>query len=225
LADFPIQAHANGVGNPCAMYRKSIKKEAYPQAELICDPLNLLDIAPVADGAAALLLCRHELLPGKSSFPAVRITASAQASDTLSLHDRQDMLFFEAAQRSTSLALQKAGRSRDEVDFFEYHDSFSIFAALSLEAAGFAARGEGWKAAREGRFAMDGELPCATLGGLKARGNPGGATGVYQAVEAALQLRGLAGRNQVHNARCGMIQSLGGPASTAVTHILERLEA
>ena len=64
----------------------------------------------------------------------------------------------------------------------------------------------------------------ATLGGHKARGNPLGAAGVYQAVEACLQLRDEAGAAQVPHARIGMIQALAGTGSTAVTHILVRAE-
>jgi acetyl-CoA C-acetyltransferase len=67
---------------------------------------------------------------------------------------------------------------------------------------------------------LTGQIPVATFGGLKARGHPLGATGVYQAVEATMQLRGTAGANQVGDARLGMIQSLGGMAATAVTHVL-----
>ena len=58
-------------------------------------------------------------------------------------------------------------------------------------------RGEGWKLAADGKLALTGELPIMTMGGLKARGNPLGATGVYQVVEAVLQLRGEAGKNQI----------------------------
>jgi acetyl-CoA C-acetyltransferase len=101
------------------------------------------------------------------------------------------------------------------------YDSYSIYAALSLEAAGFIQRGEGWKLANDGRLKRDGDLPISTFGGLKARGNPGGATGVYQAVEAALQLRGQAGENQVKDALRALIQCLAGPAYSAVTHVLE----
>jgi acetyl-CoA C-acetyltransferase len=107
------------------------------------------------------------------------------------------------------------------VDLFELYDSYSIYAALALEAAGFTERGEGWKLAQDGELERDGELPIATFGGLKARGNPGGATGVYQAVEATLQLRGQAGPNQVKGAQRALIQCLAGPASSAVTHVLE----
>ena len=98
----------------------------------------------------------------------------------------------------------------------------TIYAALALEAAGFAAAGEGWKLALDGTLKPGGKLPILTLGGCKARGNPLGAAGMYQIVEAALQLRGQAGPGQLVNPRRALVQTLGGPASTAVTHVLER---
>ncbi len=223
LAGFALNAHANAVGNENAMFRKAISLEAYHKAEPVSDPLNMFDVAPNADGAAAILLTRAELLPKDFSHPLVRIAASASASDTLGLHNRADPLWFAAAQVSVEQALRKAGKQREQVDLFEYHDAFSIYAALSLEAAGFALTGQGWKLAADGSIGLTGQIPCATLGGSKARGNPGGATGVYQAVEATLQLQGRAGPNQVDGAKIAMIQCLGGPAATAVTHILERI--
>jgi acetyl-CoA C-acetyltransferase len=223
LAGFPLVAHANGAGNARAMFQKAIKPELYARAEIVSEPLNMFDVAPVADGAAALVLTRRELLPADFPQPLVKIAASASVSDTLALHDRPEPLLFGAARLSVEQALAKAGVALDAIDFFELHDAFSIYAALSLEAAGFAAPGQGWKLAADGSIALQGRIPVGTLGGLKARGYPGGATGVYQAVEAVQQLRGSAGRNQLNGAACGMIQSLGGPASTAVTHILQKL--
>jgi acetyl-CoA C-acetyltransferase len=224
LLGFPLIAHANGVGNQNAMFRKAITPEAYRKAEPLCDPLKLFDVAPFADGAAALILTRLELLPKGYHYPAIHVAASTIASDTLSLADRADPLWFTAAQTSVEQAYLKAGINSQQVDLFEYHDAFSIFAALSLEAAGFASRGTSWQLAADGSIALTGQVPCATMGGLKARGNPGGATGVYQAVEATLQLRGQAGTNQIADAKIALIQSLGGPASVAVTHILAREE-
>jgi len=218
---FPVAAHAHGVGNKFAMFRKAIKPEVYTKAETVSDPLNMFDIAPIADGAAALLLTRRDLLPKQFPYPLVRIAASTNSSDTLALHDRPNPLLFTTVKTSVEQALQKAEITLDEIQFFECHDAFSIFSALSLEAAGFAAPGTGWKLAADGDVTLKGRIPCGTMGGLKARGNPGGASGVYQAVEAVLQLRGCAGPNQLDGARFGLIQSLGGPASTAVTHILE----
>ncbi len=133
------------------------------------------------------------------------------------------MLYFDTAQLSAGKAMKQAGITLDQINFFEYHDMFSIYAALQLEAVGFAIKGKGWKLAADGAIGLKGKIPCATMGGLKARGFPGGATGVYQAVEAATQLRGKAGANQIADAKYGLIQSLGGPASTAISHVLERL--
>ena len=221
FAGFALTAHANGAGNPCAMYRKAISAESYNRAGVVSEPLNLFDVAPNADGAAALLLTRPERLPPGFPRPLVRVTGSSLVTDTLALHDRPDPLTFQAAHVSVERACRQARITPLQVDLFELFDAYSIYTALSLEAAGFAARGEGWKLAQDGSLERTGSLPIATMGGLKARGNPGGATGVYQVVDAVLQLRGEAGANQIPNARRALVQSLGGPASTVVTHVLE----
>ena len=224
FASFALTAHSNGEGNPNAMFRKAIKAEMYAKAEPVSPPLNMFDIAPNADGAAALVLTRRELIPSDGQKQLVKIAGSGASSDTLALHDRKDMLYFDTAQISAVKAMKQAGITLGQVDFFEYHDVFSIYAALQLEAVGFAGSGQGWKLAADGEISLKGKIPCATMGGMKARGYPGGASGVYQAVEAVSQLRGQAGKNQLAGARYGLIQSLGGPASTAVSHILQRID-
>jgi acetyl-CoA C-acetyltransferase len=94
-------------------------------------------------------------------------------------------------------------------------------AALSLEACGFAERGQGPRLGLEGQIHPTGRVPIATRGGLKARGHPVGATGAYQIVEVAQQLRGEAGATQVPGAKIGMAQNIGGSGATIVTHILK----
>lgn len=218
---FSMNAHANGKGNPRAMFRNILKPGAFAKAAMVADPVNLFDSAPDADGAAALVLTRAERAADLVSQP-VHILGSAAATDRLALQDRADLLYFQAAARSAEQALRRAQVTLDEIDLFELHDSFTIVSALSLEAVGFAARGEGWRWATNGGEALGikGKLPISTFGGLKARGNPAGAAGVYQAVEAVLQLRKAAGDNQVADAKVALIQNLGGLASTAVTHVL-----
>jgi acetyl-CoA C-acetyltransferase len=224
FSGFPVIAHANGASNPNAMFQKAIKPELYQRGGMVSEPLNLFDIAPGADGAAAVVLTRPELLPKQFGHPLVRVSGSSVVTDTLALHDRPDPLVFNAARLSVERACSMAGKMPVDVDLFELFDAFSVYGALSLEAAGLAERGQGWQLAQNGRLQLDGELPISTFGGLKARGNPGGATGLYQAVEAVLQLRGVAGKNQVPGAKVAMIQALGGPASTAVTHVLEAID-
>jgi acetyl-CoA C-acetyltransferase len=223
FAGFPIVAHANGESNPNAMFRKAISLEGYQRAGAVSDPLNLFDVAPHADGAAAVLIARREVIPPGFHHTQVRISGSSAATDTLALHDRPDPLTFNAARLSVERACRQAGILPQDIDLFELFDAYSIYTALSLEAAGFAEKGKSPQLGLDGRLDLRAGLPIATFGGLKARGNPGGATGVYQVVEAALQLRGEAGANQVPDARLALVQCLGGPASSAVTHVLERL--
>jgi acetyl-CoA C-acetyltransferase len=224
FAGFAVTAHANGASNKHAMFQKAIKPEIYAKAGMVSDPLNMFDMAPNADGAAALVLTRRDLLPADWNNPLVKIAGSGASSDTLALHDRKDMLFFDTANLSAGKAMKQAGVILDEVDLFEYHDTFSIYAALQLEAIGFAVKGKGWKLAADNEIGLKGKIPCGTMGGMKARGFAGGAAGVYQAVDAVAQLRGQAEANQVADAKTALIQSLGGPASTAVSHVLQRSE-
>lgn len=217
---FSINAHANGSRNPNAMFRNLIKPGSFARAPMVADPVNLFDGAPDADGAAALVLTTVERAADMVPQP-VRLTASAVATDSLTLHDRPDPLVLRAAQQSAARAYAQADVELSAINLFELHDEYTILAALSLEAAGFAERGQGWKLAQDGAISLQGSIPISTFGGLKARGNPIGATGVYQAVEACLQLRGQAGDNQISGARIALIQNLGGLGATAITHILQ----
>ncbi len=217
--NFSINAHANGGKSANAMYRNQIKPGAFARAPMISDPVSLFDSAPDADGAAAVILTTVERAADLVPHP-VEIVASAAASDTLAIAERADLLDLRAVRTSIYKALQQAGLAQRDIDLFELHDAFTILSTLTLEAGGFAERGQGWKLAKDGQISLTGTLPLCTFGGLKSRGNPVGATGIYQAVEAALQLRGAAGANQVADARVAMIQSVGGFGSTAITHIL-----
>ena len=218
FANFSVNAHANGAKNEYAMFRNLIKADRFAGAPIVADPVNLFDVAPEADGAAAVILARTERAADMVPQP-VRILASAVATDTLAVHDRPDPLFLAAANLSAGRAYEQASITPRDIDVLELHDVATVITALSLEAIGFAERGEGWRLAAENKIGLAGQLPISTFGGLKSRGNPLGATGVYQAVEAALQLRGQGGANQVANAEIAMTQNLGGIGSTAVTHL------
>jgi acetyl-CoA C-acetyltransferase len=190
---------------------------------MISDPVSLFDGAPDADGAAAVVLTTLDRAADMVPDP-IEIAGSSVATDTLALQDREDMLYLKAANLSAHRAYGQAGIAPDDVDLFELHDAFTILSVLSLEAAGFSERGQGWKWSERGGESIGilGKLPLSTFGGLKSRGNPAGASGVYQAVEACMQLRGTAGDNQVLHAQLAVIQNLGGLGCTAVTHVLRR---
>jgi len=219
---FAMNSHHNATTNPYAMFPHEITAQQFEQARTVASPITLLDASGIGDGAAAVVLAPVDLA-ALSGRPIVQVRASASATDTVALHDRRDPLFLQAAFESAQRAYAMAAVRPEDLDFLELHDAFTIMSALSLEACGLAPRGRGVTLAIEGEITRQGRIPICTLGGLKARGHPVGATGVYQVVEAVQQLRGAAGPNQVHGARLGMTQNIGGSGANVITHILERM--
>lgn len=220
FAPFSINAHANAVHNPNARFHDSLSMAAYQKATMIADPINVMDASPMGDGSAAVLLVPADALRQNGRKNIVRVAASAAATDTIAIHNRREPTWLKAAELSSRQAYAQAGLSPDDINLFELHDAFTIMATLSLEACGFAERGKGPRLALDNQIRPTGRIPIATRGGLKARGHPVGATGMYQLVEVIQQLRGECGETQVPNAHIGMAQNIGGSGSNIITHIL-----
>jgi acetyl-CoA C-acetyltransferase len=219
LVNFSVTAHQNARHNPNALFRnQSVTAETARTSRIIHAPLRLMDCSPICDGAAAVLLAPTEQAKGYSAH-SVRLLASSVATDRFRVEDRANPLWLEAADISAQKAFRQAGITHEQVDFFEVHDAFSIMACMLLEAAGFAEPGEGWRLAADEHIGLRGEIPITTMGGLKARGHPIGATALYQACEIVQQLTGQAGKNQLDNPKIGMMQSIGGAASTLICHL------
>jgi acetyl-CoA C-acetyltransferase len=220
FASFAVNAHANAMPNPFARFHEPTTIEDYLRASMIADPINLMDASAIGDGAAAAVVVPLELVKS-SSRKIIRVAASSAATDTIAIDHRKDPLWLKAAAKSGQQAYSQAGFTPSEIDVFELHDAFSIMAVLSLEANGFADRGTGPRLALDGEILPTGRIPIATRGGLKARGHPVGATGMYQVVEVVQQLRGEAFGSQIDHARIGMTQNIGGSGSNIITHIFQ----
>ena len=206
-------AYSQACGNPNAFYHLRLNEEKLSHQALSNNPLGMFDCAALADGAAALLITRMDKLPENFSHLPVKIIGSANAIAPLSLHDRRNLLHYGSCAASAEKAFKHADIPQSEVDIWEVWDAFSIDAILTREAIGLAPSGEGWKA--DGRY-------YSSMGGCLGRGNPTGASGAYQAAEAALQIRGEAGQCQIHDVRTAFVQCIGGLGGTAVTHLLSR---
>ena len=220
FAGFSVNAHANAMHNPFARFHEPITAESYAKAPMIADPINLMDASAIGDGAAAAILVPLDRVRGSAGGRIVKIAGSGAATDTIAIDQRSEPTWLKAAYLSSKMAYEQAGLSPKDIDLFELHDAFSIMAALSLEANGFAEKGRGPQLALDGEILLSGRIPVATRGGLKARGHPVGATGMYQIVEVVQQLRGEAVGSQVEKARIGMAQNIGGSGSNIITHIL-----
>lgn len=220
FANFSVNAHHNAVNNPNAMFRKGISADVYHRSPVISPPITRHDSSPICDGAAAVILCPLDRVKDLSTRHPIQVLASATVTDSIATADRRTLVELDAARHSANTAYRQAGLSPADIDVFELHDAFTIIAALSLEACGFADCGKGTELAQNGDIFVDGKVPVSTMGGLKGRGHPVGATGLYQVVDLVTQLRDEAGKNQVNDAEIGMTQNIGGTGATVITHIL-----
>ena len=221
FAPFSINAHANAMHNPFARLHQKITIDQFEKSAMVATPVNLLDASPIGDGAAAVILVPAEKVASLPGKPRIILAGSASATDSIAVHSRRDPLFLSAAYQSAKRAYEMANVGPEDIDVFELHDAFSIMSALSLEACGFAERGQGVQLGLDNEIGPMGRVPICTRGGLKARGHPVGATGMYQIVEVVQQLRGECNGTQVEGARIGMAQNIGGSGATILTHILK----
>jgi acetyl-CoA C-acetyltransferase len=218
LAQVAVKNHYNGARNPIAQFRQEITIDTVINSSLIADPLRLFDCSPITDGAAAVIVAPLERAREFTDAP-IRILASAQASDTIALHDRRDISTLDATVHAGRRALGQARLQHREIDMVEVHDCFTIAELCAIEDLGFCAKGEAGRLTEEGITALDGDIPINPSGGLKACGHPVGATGIKQIAELVRQLRGEANGRQV-DGEIGMAHNVGGTGATVVVHIL-----
>lgn len=223
LASVAVKNHKNGAKNPNAQFRSEITIEQVMNSTLVADPLGLLDCSPVTDGGAAVILCSMELAKKFTETP-VKIIASAQASDTISLYERESFTSLKAVTEAATKAYKQANLKPEDIDVAEVHDCFTIAEIVVSEDLGFFEKGLGGTAVESGKTSIEeGIIPINTSGGLKSKGHPVGATGIAQIIELYEQLTGQAGKRQVKNARIGLAQNMGGSGASCVINILEAI--
>ena len=220
LASVAVKNHRNGLMNPRAQFRMEITVEGVINSVKVADPLNILDCSPISDGAAAAILVPADMVK-KFNKPGVKVIGTGHATDTIALHDRDDLTTLAAVSESAERAYKMSGKGPKDIDFVEVHDCFTIAEIIVSESLGLFDRGKGGPAVEAGDTSLEGRIPINASGGLKSKGHPVGATGVAQIVEITEQLRGEAGERQLKNARVGMAQNMGGSGGSSVVHILE----
>jgi len=221
IAKVAVKNHRNGILNPVSQFKKEITVEQVINSPMVADPLTLFDCSPITDGATVLILCKAELAKKYIDDP-IYIVGSGQASDTLALHDRRSLTTLDATVKAAQEAYKQTGLTSKDIDLVEVHDCFTIAEIVATEDLGFCKKGEGGKLLDEKATEIGGRIPVNTSGGLKSVGHPVGATGIKQAVEVVLQLKGKAGKRQVKDAKIGLTHNVGGSGATAVVHIFSR---
>ncbi|MFH1107488.1 MAG: thiolase domain-containing protein [Candidatus Micrarchaeota archaeon] len=217
LALVAFKNHRNARLNPQAHFHyKDVTMEDIRKSQVVSSPLRLFDCSPITDGAAAVVLSSK-----RAGDRCVQIAGSALATDSISLVQRRELTTFPAARSAASKALSQAGIGIADIGVMEVHDCFTIAELVAMEDVGLCKPGESKEWVRAGRTQINGDVAVNPDGGLKADGHPIGATGVAQACEIVLQLRGEAGARQVKGAQAGLTHNVGGVGGTAAVHVFK----
>jgi len=222
LAMVAVKNHDNALLNFYAHLHQKITLEGIldsPEASTnnpyVSEPLRFFDCCPVSDGGACVILASAEAAR-KLGKPLVRLAGVGQATDTHAVHEREDPTELAAVRLAAQQSFKMAGVQPADVSVAELHDAFTILEIVESEEVGFFPKGQGHLALERGETRLGGRLPINTSGGLKAKGHPVGATGVGQAHEIVLQLRGEAEKRQVANAKVGFTCNFGGFGNNVV---------
>ena len=232
LAQIASKNHQHATKNEYAQFQMEIQVEKVLQKRLqTSKPLGLYDFAPISDGAAALILASHEIAREHTGAP-VYVVGSSSATDYITFPAREDRTGFVASTAAMENAVKMADLEINDIGIAELYDQSTLLEMISLEDLGFSKRGQAWLDIYnsckdyEGFYQIDGKkLFVNTNGGLKADGNPLGATGGAQIFEIVRQLRGEAGDRQVKadgDLRFGCALELEGFGTKAYVHILGR---
>lgn len=230
LAEFSVRSHRNALRNKYAQFHKEISVDAVAGARASAGrPLGMLDFAPISDGASALLLADSELAESYTDKP-VYILGYSQATDYITFPSRDFLTGFLATRLAVEEASKAAEVGLDEVSVLELYDQSTMVGMVSLEDLGLCEEGKAWidihKSCQENGscFELDGKRIFVNVnGGLKADGNPLGATGGAQVFEVVKQLRLEAGERQVNpdgELTYGCVHELEGFGTKAYVHIL-----
>jgi len=204
LAQISVKNHLHATKNEHAQYQRKITVEQVLEARKEArKPLGLYDYAPVSDGASALILANRQVTKKFTDKP-VFIVGSSSATDYLNYPSREDLAHFLVSKIAMKKALQMAGMNLWDIKVLELYDQSTVMEMISLEDLGFCQLGNAWRSIYDscqnykGYYEMNGKKLFVNLnGGLKADGNPLGATGGAQIYEIFKQLRGEAGEMQV----------------------------
>ncbi len=221
LAMVACKNHANALKNPYAHIQRACTLEGAMSSVMISDPLRLYYVCPISDGAASVVLCSMEKAKKFTDNP-IKIAGWGQATDTMTLQEREEPTVLKSVQIASQHAFKMAKLQPKDIDVVELHDAFEILEIAESEDTGFFEKGKAHLAVEKGVTAVDGELPINPSGGLKAKGHPVGATGVAQIAELVWQLRGEAGERQVNDPKRAFACNFGGFGNNTVVHILER---
>jgi len=205
--------HKHSVNNPYSQFRDEYTLDQILKSPEVFSPLTKLQCCPTSDGAAAAVLCSENFVKKHNlQSQAIEILAISMATDMPSSFEEGScikMVGSDMSKKATQEVYKKTGLNANDVQVNELHDCFSCNELLTYEALGLCSEGQAGKLVDAGDVTYGGKWVVNPSGGLISKGHPLGATGLAQLSELTWQLRGMAGKRQVKNAKVALQHNIG----------------
>lgn len=226
LAKVTAKNRYNASLNPYAEVQAPISVEEVLKARLVAYPLTRpMCCSAAVDGAAAAIVCAKDIAKRFTSKPLVTVGAihykGGRFVPPQEVDSEPGMVSMDMTPHVFKVLYEKAGVGPGDIEVAQCHDAMAPEELLAYQVMGFCKPGEEGRMVDEEQTSLKGRIPVNTDGGLAARGNPIGATGLAQVAEIVWQLRGEAGARQIpgrsgKGPKLGAIQNAGGgPAGPA----------
>ena len=216
LGKVALKNHAHATKTPYAHHYERYQKhgkvslETIMCSKVVSSPLKLFDCCTNTDGAAAIILASEEKAKELTDKPVYLVGTGQVCLNGSWAAAHKDWSEWPALKLAAKQAYEMAGVKPEDIDLAEIHDCFSISEIIETEEFGWCKKGEGGKFVENGLSDYGGQIVINPRGGLIACGHPFGATGIAQAYEIFLQLRGEAGERQVKDAKIALNHNLSG---------------
>ncbi|MEM4823728.1 MAG: thiolase family protein [Zestosphaera sp.] len=211
IVRWSVKMHENAVRTPHAQLQFTISVDSLGRALRISEPVTMLDSHPVSDGAAALLVA-DESATKKTNREPVEVV-DVESSVNLPIYLRDDITYFSATASAYKKLSSKNEIKLSKTTALNVYDTYDIYGLLTIEALEICGRGEALKCLSE--------MPYLNVGGgLKARGNPVGATPIYQIHELRELISGASWVR--YDGDISLAHSMSGPDNNAWLILLRR---
>jgi acetyl-CoA acetyltransferase len=207
LGAIALNARANAMRNPAAVYRDPLTMDDYLSARAVTTPFGLYDCDVPCDGAVAVVVSHADTV-AELRAPVVRVEAVGTHLGERISWDQGTLLHEPVLAGAARHAWSRTELTPADIDVIELYDGFTFNCLSWLEMLGFCGVGEGGPFVEGGaRIALDGELPLNTHGGQLSAGRLHGWGFLH---EACVQLRGEGGARQVSRRPDVVLFSAGG---------------
>lgn len=207
-----VKNRMNAFANPYAHIKKEVTVEEVLASKPLAWPIKLLDVPPISDGAAAIVLVNEKIAHKTCDRPAI-IKAMAYCCEADNAAERS-MLLSEPLAIAAKRVYRAAGvtNPRRQFDVVELQEPYSCFELSYYESLGLCPPGSAAELISSGATQLDGDIPVNPSGGCMGA-NPIGAVGVIRLIEAATQVMGRSENHQIKDAKLALVQSGGGWAN------------